>query len=170
MEKLFQKEKKRGLSELSAAGIGIGSLIIILTVVSLIVFELREQATTTASDSDIFHAVQANTTVYLTEGTIVENSEVVVLINKSIALTRNANYTISGAAINLLQTQNNNLSIVANYTFHEFTVAFNITNKGLDALFTMAKFLGIISIAIVAGYIIFVVVKAFRSSEGGNAT
>lgn len=87
---------KKGIAELSSAGLGIGVFVIILAVVALIVVELQSQTT---ADS----------------------------------------------------------------------IAYNITAKGLDALFTMAKFLGIIAIAIVAGYIIFVVVRAFRSSQGGGA-
>ena len=87
-------KSKKGMQELSVAGLGIGVFVIILVVVALIVAELQTQTT-------------AN------------------------------------------------------------TVAYNISKVGLDALYTLAKFLGIIAISIVAGYIIFIVVRSFRATGGG---
>lgn len=48
------------------------------------------------------------------------------------------------------------------------TTAYNITGKGIDALWTLAKFMGVIALAVVAGYLIVVVVRSFRVS-GGSA-
>jgi hypothetical protein len=48
------------------------------------------------------------------------------------------------------------------------TVAENITQKGLDALWTTAKFLGIIALALIGGYLIFVLVRQFRGGGGAS--
>jgi len=47
--------------------------------------------------------------------------------------------------------------------------AYNITQKGLEALWTIAKFLGIIALALIGGYLIFVMVRQFRGTTGGAA-
>jgi heme/copper-type cytochrome/quinol oxidase subunit 2 len=44
--------------------------------------------------------------------------------------------------------------------------AYNITQKGLEALWTIAKFLGIIALALIGGYLIFVLVRQFRGGGG----
>lgn len=49
------------------------------------------------------------------------------------------------------------------------STAFNITVLGIDALFTLAKFIGIIALAVVSGYLIAVVVRSFRTGGGGGA-
>jgi hypothetical protein len=49
------------------------------------------------------------------------------------------------------------------------SLADNITKKGLDALWTIAKFLGIIALALIGGFLIYVLVKQFSGSAGGTA-
>lgn len=68
--------------------------------------------------------------------------------------------TVVAIIVAQLQTQTTQMGLPANNT------AYNITVQGLSALFTLAQFLGIIAVTIVAGYIIFVVVRAFRFSGG----
>jgi hypothetical protein len=45
------------------------------------------------------------------------------------------------------------------------SLAMNITQKGLDALWTIAKFLGIIALALIGGYLIYVLVKQFSGQQ-----
>jgi hypothetical protein len=44
-------------------------------------------------------------------------------------------------------------------------LAMNITQKGLDALWTIAKFLGIIALALIGGFLIYVLVKQFSGQQ-----
>jgi len=46
------------------------------------------------------------------------------------------------------------------------SLAYNITAKGLDALWTIAKFLGIIALALIGGYLIYVLVRQFSGGGG----
>jgi len=51
------------------------------------------------------------------------------------------------------------------------STAMNITSKGMDALWTIAKFLGIIALALIGGYLIYVLVRQFTGggpAKGGS--
>jgi hypothetical protein len=45
------------------------------------------------------------------------------------------------------------------------SLAYNITGKGMDALWTIAKFLTIIALALIGGYLIYVLVKQFSTKQ-----
>jgi len=49
------------------------------------------------------------------------------------------------------------------------SLAENITLKGEQALWTIAKFLGIIALALIGGYLIFVLVRQFSGGAKGAA-
>jgi len=48
------------------------------------------------------------------------------------------------------------------------SLSMNITAKGEAALWTIAKFLGIIALALIGGYLIFVLVRQFSGSGGSS--